>query len=245
MPADRIHHPFLTRRYQSLLALPLLCLTLVQPISVAAQEIRESLPVLKQKLRHTLFTALLPEKQAQREALFSLEKQLASGGDYKEAIHARDQRLALEQEIAFTQQQLLNPPSTQPSTVDVPENIALENTTAQLNQVTLDPVEHSLTGWTSTDASASWTLPNLPPGGYEIVLRYLLKPTKTPALLNIKESLYHLSLPLEPTDHHPTTKKIGTLRISNGSGPLILQPSDISAEHDLHIHSIALRPCAR
>ncbi|TLD71927.1 hypothetical protein FEM03_04165 [Phragmitibacter flavus] len=223
-----------------------ICSLVILPL--ASQEpptTRESLPQLKQKLRHALFTALLPEKQAQREALYSLEKQLASGGDYREAIHARDQRILLEQEIAQTQQHLLNPPVIAHAAVDLPQSIPLENSVAQLNQLTLDPANNNrLSGWTTTESSATWTLPNLPPGGYEILLRYSLNPSSTPPVIQLKETLYHLPVALESTDNQPTSKKVGTLRISNGSGPLILSPLSISADQQLHIISLTLQPSA-
>ena len=216
------------------------------PIAPTPEDLNEPLPQLKQKLRHSLLSALLPEKQAQREALYSLEKQLASGGDFKSAIRARDQRLTLEHEIASTQQQLLNPHTYQ-SAGDAPAETVLAPTAAQLTQLTLDPANKSLTAWVANTSTATWTLPNLPTGGYEVHLRYSLElPEGVSAPgFQIKESLYHLTAPLEHTGAKPAEKKLGILRVSNGSGSLILQSPDFPANAALRIQSIILRSCAQ
>lgn len=201
-----------------------------------------TLPQLRQKLRQSILTTLLPERQKYRDALFSLEKQLASSGDYKGAIRARDERLQIEEEIAISQQQLLNPQPIPTATTKTDSPIKLSLDQATLHQLTLISKNPSLTDWVPNASSATFTLPNLPQGGYEVIINYNLKADSN-ATIQFKETRYSLTTSLPPTESkQPREHHCGLIRITNGSGPLTLQAIQLPLDQELKIHSITLKP---
>jgi len=204
-----------------------------------------SLPQMRMQLRHNLLAATLPEKQNYREALFSLEKQLASGGDFKGAIRARDERLALEQEIAIIQHQLMHPPRVL-SPASLAETVELKPAAATLTAATLADAgdkESVLTNW-AAEATATWTLPSLPAGGYEIYLTYTLKPGMTP-VLHFKENYYRLSATLSQAAETPTQALLGTLRVREGGATLALSVKELTDPAALRVLGVLLKSAAR
>ena len=193
--------------------------------------------------RRDLLAALLPEKKAHREALLALERSLAEKADYPEAIHVRDERIALDQEIAALEHEIPALKEQAQSLRNGPqqERTLLLAKDATISGLTLDAKTNVLTGWTSDTASARWSLPNLPPGGYEILVNYAC-PAQTSAILECKESFYTLRSTFAGTDDKPVEINMGTLRLRDGGGSLTLDAPKNDAGDKLRIISVALVP---
>jgi hypothetical protein len=209
----------------------------------AAQDAGPDLRSLKAQLRRELLTAALPEQKAQREALLALEKKYAAAQDYSGAIKARDERLRIEQEIAIMEKELsmIGQRAVATGAARAPERIELSLSTATLTGVHMDEADKCLTGWNATGASATWKLPNLPPGGYEVSLHH----QGSDASASLKESFYTLTSNLQSASGKAVTQSLGTLRVRDGAGALTLTIGPAEKCASLRVYSIVLVPSAR
>lgn len=218
-------------------------LVLPPALTSGAQETGPDLRTLRAQLRRDLLTAALPEQKAQREALLALEKKYAAAQDFAGAIKARDERVRIEQEIAAMEKELtvLGQRTTAPVVARAPERIELNLAEATLQGVRLDAEDKSLTGWNVSGASATWRLPNLPPGGYEVSLNH----QGGDASASLKESFYTLTSDLKPVSGKSVTQSLGTLRVRDGAGSLTLTLGPAEKCAALRIYSLVLVPAAR
>lgn len=214
-------------------------------VSSAAQDTGSEgeLRTMRLQLRQDLLSSILPEKRVQREELVALEKRLAAAQDFAGAIRARDERLKVEQEIANIEKEVpaLRAQMLKLAAGALPERIELKLTEASLTGVKLDEGTGSLQGWNAPGASASWKLPDLPPGGYEVLLRY----TADGGGVTLQESFYSLSAECSPPVQKATEKSLGTLRIRDGSGPLTLKSNPPEKSSSLRVYSLVLVPASR
>ena len=109
----------------------------------------------------------------------------------------------------------------------------------------MDTATGSIGGWTAGKSMARWKLPDLPPGGYEVYVMYLVqKSGSAEARAIFKEAFYTLSGPLPVTaSRKPQEINFGTLRIKDGQAFLTLEAGPGSP--DLHVYSVALVPANR
>ena len=112
---------------------------------------------------------------------------------------------------------------------------------ATLRGVQLDPKDGFISGWDKDQASASWKLPDLPAGGYEVLPRY----TAEQGSVLIKESYYSLKGKLAAAKESPLEEKIGTLRIKDGKGILTLSSDSPQQSNSLRVYSLVLVPAVR
>jgi hypothetical protein len=221
----------------------LAALTMVLVLNVpvkttAAQDTAPDLRAAKSQMQRQLVAAVLPEKKAYREQLVVLEKKLAQGQDFAQAIKVRDERVALEREIAVLEKdQSSNPKTVTPAP---PERIELNCANAQLNGVQWDSTNGCLVGWDKPQATAVWNLPDLPPGGYEIVLSQ----TSHGGEIALKESFYSLKAALKQAKDKPVEQNLGTLRIRDGKGTLSLAANSSELGASLRVYTVALLPAA-
>jgi hypothetical protein len=218
-------------------------LVLPPALTSGAQEAAPDLRSLRAQLRRDLLTAALPEQKAQREALLALEKKYAAAQDYAGAIKARDERVRIEQEIATMEKEMsaLGQRAVAPGAARAPERIELNLAEATLAGVRLDAGDKCLTGWNAAGASATWRLPNLPPGGYEVSLNH----QGGDASASLKESFYTLTSDLKPASGKSVTQSLGTLRVRDGAGSLTLTVGPAEKCASLRIYSLVLVPAAR
>ena len=97
------------------------------------------------------------------------------------------------------------------------------------------------TGWQQPGASAVWSLPNLAPGGYEV----LLTASGPGGQVHLKESFYTLTAGA-PGDASgsPMEKNLGVLRIRDGKGPLTLTVLPPEKCAGWRVHSLVLVPAS-
>lgn len=224
----------------------LACLICVLPISAEDSPTADSadLRSLRSQFRKNLIETILLEKKAHLGRLGELEKKLATAHNFANAIRARDERVALEQEITALDQEL--PMLTARAAGEgkvLPERIAMKLDEATLTGVKLDK-DGALTGWSDTASAAAWLLPGLPPGGYEIIIKYSCGKDEGGAVI-VKESFYSLRGAVAPTGDKPMEKNIGTLRVRDGHGILILAANAPPKGGLMRLWSLELAPVSR
>lgn len=203
------------------------------------------LRTLRAAFRQALLTAILPEKRAYAARLRELEKKLASTRDYAAAMKVRDEHLALEQEITAFQQELPGLAIRATGrTALLPERIVFHPKDAALSGASLEN-DGAITGWSSPQGcSATWKLPGLPAGGYEVILKYTCAEGDV-AAIEVRENFYLLHGKLTAQAGKQIEKNLGTLRIRNGAGALTLAADGVGPHAQLRVFALELAPATR
>jgi hypothetical protein len=165
--------------------------------------------------------------------------------DYAAAVKVRDKRLALEQELTAFEQELpgLAIRATG-QTALLPERIVFHPKDATLSGADLEK-DGTLTGWGSRQGcSATWKLPGVPAGGYEVILRYISDGGGS-AAFEVRESFYVLRGKVTAPAEKQAEKNLGTLRISDGAGTLTLAADGVSPPTQLRVVALELAPVTR
>lgn len=176
--------------------------------------------------------------------LSALEKKLAEAHDYSGAINVRDQRRKVENDLERMNKELLLLQTREQSlkAALLPDRIPLP-----LEKAVLSGVQFSggaLTGWNRAGANAEWTLPGLPPGGYEVVLRYRCGALDG-GVVQVKEAKYALKNQVDTTLAGPQEKNLGTLKVTDGSGKLSLAAVTLVKDKLMDLLDIYLVPASR
>lgn len=193
--------------------------------------------------RGLIESSLSPVKQ-QITTLATLERQFAEARDYDAAITARDERKRLQNELARLDKELLLVQTREQAlqTALLPDRIKLPLESATLSELRLEG--GALIGWSKVGAAATWKLPKLPPGGYEVLLRYRCGAAEGGTLL-IKESRFTLTTNIETTLKGPEERSAGTLKIIDGSGTLTLAAQSLVTNNLMQLLAVELAPCSR
>jgi hypothetical protein len=193
--------------------------------------------------RGLIEASLAPVKQ-QITTLAVLEKQFAAARDYDAAITARDERKRLQGELARLDQDLLLLQSREQAlkTALLPDRIKLPLEAATLKDLRQEG--GAITGWSKIGAAATWKLPALPAGGYELMLRYRCGAAQGGVLL-VKESRFSLTAQIETTMKGPEERNTGTLKISDGYGTLTLAVESLVTNNLMQLLAVELVPASR
>jgi hypothetical protein len=193
--------------------------------------------------RELIEASLAPVKE-QITALGTLEKQFAAERDYDDAITARDERKRLQNELARLDKELLLLQTREQTlkTSLLPDRIKFQLDAATLSDLRLEG--GAITGWSKVGAAATWKLPALPPGGYEVMLRYRCGATEGGQLL-IKEARFTLTTNIETTLKGPEERSAGTLKISDGSGTLTLSAQALVTDNLMQLLAVELVPATQ
>jgi hypothetical protein len=200
--------------------------------------------LLRLAYERTLIEAILAPVKLQITTLSGLERQFAEAKDYDAAITARDERKRLQGELARLDKELLLLQTREQAlkTSLLPDRVRLAIEEAQLNGVRLQ--SGSLVGWSAVGASATWKLPSLPHGGYEVMLKYRCGAAEGGVLL-IQEARFSLSAPIETTLKGPEERNAGTLKISDGTGTLTLTAQSLVTHNLMQLLAVELVPASR
>jgi hypothetical protein len=193
--------------------------------------------------RELIEASLAPVKE-QITALGTLEKQFAAERDYDDAITARDERKRLQNELARLDKELLLLQTREQTlkTSLLPDRIKFPLDAATLSDLRLEG--GAITGWSKVGAAATWKLPALPPGGYEVMLRYRCGTAEGGQLL-IKEARFTLTTNIETTLKGPEERSAGTLKISDGSGTLTLSAQALVTDNLMQLLAVELVPATQ
>ncbi|MFO1485900.1 MAG: hypothetical protein U1F71_21240 [Verrucomicrobiaceae bacterium] len=200
--------------------------------------------LLRLGYERTLIEASLTPVKQQITTLAGLEKQFADTRDYDAAITARDERKRLQNELSRLDKELLLLQTREQAlkTSQLPDRIKLPLEAATLHDLRREG--GAITGWSKTGASATWKLPSLPPGGYEVMLRYRCGAAEGGTLL-IKETRFTLTSSIETTLKGPEERNAGTLKISDGAGTLTLETRSLVTTNLMQLMGVELVPASR
>lgn len=193
--------------------------------------------------RALIAASLGPVKQ-QVTALAALERQFVEAHDYDSAITARDERKRLQGELTRLDKELLLLQTREQAlkAARLPDRISLPLENATLNDLRREG--GALTGWAHPGASATWKLPGLPAGGYEVMLKYRCGAAEGGVLV-IKEARFTLTTNIETTLRGPEERNAGTLKISDGAGALTLVAEALVTNNLMQLLGVELVPAAR
>lgn len=193
--------------------------------------------------RSLIESSLAPVKK-QITTLTALEKQFADSRDYDAAITARDERKRLQNELARLDKELLLLQTREQALKAslLPDRIKLPLETAILTDVKREG--GAISNWSKAGAAATWKLPALPPGGYEVMLRYRCG-TAEGGILLIKEARFSLVTSIETTLKGPEERNAGTLKISEGGGTLTLAAQSLVTNNLMQLLGVELVPASR
>jgi hypothetical protein len=211
--------------------------------STAQSQSPEPLPdvrALKASLRKNLLKELIPEMKSHRERLMALEQQQQAAQEFAGAAKARNERLTLEKQIAALEQEaamLASRPAVENAS-RLAARIELKLSEAQLEGAQLDVADGSITGWGSANSRATWKLPAIPAGGYEVLLRC----TGPSGDVVAKEAFYTLTSPCNSAEDKSIEHNLGTLRIRDGAGTFILHAAQPEKSAAWRVYSVVLVP---
>ncbi len=218
------------------------------PPQSAAQkpEPRMELAAMRAAAELRLARAFLPLLRKQAVDLLSLERQLAGSGDFEGAIAARNERQAVEKEASRLEKEELVLRSREQGikSAMLPDEIVLMPDQAVLKGVAREPGTGALINWKKPGDSATWKLPGLPPGGYEIVLRCSCSFSEGGSVV-LREQSFTLGGSVDPLAQNPAEKNLGTLKITNGAGTLALEARTVDKDNLMRLHYIKLLPASR
>jgi len=207
---------------------------------------RMELAMLRTTHEMSVLRAGAPALRQYATELTALEKRCAKNRDYPGAIAARNERQTIEKEIARIEKEglLLKTREQSLRSALLPDEIVLMPEQAVLSGVEREPGTGALTGWKRSGASATWKLPDLPPGGYEVLVRYSSDALEGGTLL-IAEQTFSLSGTADTTLKGPAEKNFGTLKITNGAGKLTISARSVLKSNLMHLYFVKLLPANR
>jgi len=218
----------------------------VAGLTVAAPTAKSDLATLRARLELKLAQNSLPVLREYMSDLSSLEKQAAAARDYETAGAVRKERLRVTVEAASQEKLalLLETRQPGPEARAAAERIVLKTSDAQLEGVKLDAATGVLTGWSSPGASATWKLPDLPSGGYEVVLRYSSGALEGGSVI-VQEAFYTLTSNIGTTLKGFEEQNIGTLKIRDGSGFFKISAKTVLKANLMQLQGVELLPANR
>ena len=203
------------------------------------------LAVLRARLELSLAQNTLPALRDYIGELGGLEKQAVAARDYETAAAVRTERLRVTGEAASQEKLALLLATRQqgPDSKALAEKIVLKTTDAQLDGVTLDSATGVLGGWTHPGSSATWKLPDLPAGGYEVVLTYASGALEGGSVI-VQEAFYTLTSNISTTLKGFEAQNIGTLKIRDGSGTLKITAKTVLKDNLMQLQAVELLPAS-
>lgn len=238
--------PHLSRRLRALRIILHTCLLVGTAVCIGAAEPEPdlSLELARLKFERSMIESSLSPMKKHLLELTALEKKRAEARDYLGAISTRNERRKLEDELGRLDKELLllqtREQSLKASTL--PDRISLPLEQAQLSGVRREG--GALTGWSQPGASATWKLPGLPSGGYEVILRYRCGALDG-GLLEVREAKFHLTSQIDTTLKGPQEKNLGTLKLTDGSSTLTLTATTLVKDNLMDLLTLWLVPASR
>jgi len=210
----------------------------------AAESRADEIALARLDFERAWIAASLAELKKQLIKLTTLETQLAEARDYDGAIRVRDQRQKWQRDLERLDKELLMIQSREHtlSSALLADRIQLPIEAASLNGVVREG--GMITAWAKPGASATWKLPTLPPGGYEVVLRYRCS-TLEGGFLSVKETRFSLSAEIKTTLRGPESLTLGTLKLSEGASTLSLTATTVFKDNLMQLLAVELIPASR
>jgi hypothetical protein len=219
----------------------MLCSALLHPHGAVGADAGQRLAELRSDFESAMVSsAVEPLKQLVKD-LNTLEIKARDATDYETAIAARTARMRAESELTAAEKLMLLRQSAE--AVVTVGRIELKLADAELEGVRWDAEKAVLTDWKSASSRATWTLPGIPAGGYEVVLRYRSGPDEG-GTVKMAERFYTLTVPTRFTLNGAEDHFLGTLRVSDGSGPLVIVAEKVLKGNLMELEAVELLPCS-
>jgi hypothetical protein len=205
-----------------------------------AQQLTESL--LKAERDEQLLQACLGPLKRHLLELDELEKQSVKDRQYAAASRLRETRRLheLELERVTTELSRLKAQRDLRALLVTVNRIPLPLEAAKLENLQLEA--GAIRSWDALGDTASWPLPpTLPPGGYEVWIRYECGALDG-GILHLQEATYYLDAELETTPTGITEKKLGILKITQAKTPLKVSVKSLVKQQLMQLHEIWLVP---
>jgi hypothetical protein len=170
--------------------------------------------------------------------LLTLEKKAVAAADWEIALAAREMRQKAEAELATLEKAELLLGAVANLTAPRPK-VVFSAAEATTTGVRLDAAAGALRDWTP-GGTATWRLPPLAPGGYEVLLRYSSSATQG-GTIRVQEEFYSLRGDTHITLRGPEWHNLGTLRIRSG-GVLTVQGLSVAKAGLMDLFSVELVP---
>jgi hypothetical protein len=192
--------------------------------------------------------ASIPLLSSYLERLASLEAKLVSRADYHGAIAVAKEQELVRGQLVYLQERLGDEGS---NSSQRPAPLVLSPADAARSGTLANGSENALASWDPA-AHATWILPGIEPGAYEVRLALAIAPDATTTSFLLREKFFTLTAPLDPADAKPIAASssaathvasLGTLKIRSGDGPLRIELApDASPPKGLSILQIQLTP---
>ncbi len=207
---------------------------------------RTELAAMRTTHELSILQAGSPALRQYASELAALERRCTAAHDYNGAIAARDERQGIEREIARIGKEslLLKTRAESLRAALLPDQVVLMPEQASLSGVTREPGSGALTNWSKPGASATWRLPDLPPGGYEVLVRYSCDALEG-GTLTIGEQIFSMSGAADTTLKGPAEKNFGTLKVTNGAGNLTITARTVLKSNLMRLYFVKLVPANR
>lgn len=242
---DAAPNPLHTMLAMSLVHRPVLCALALLAHSAAAQIAQDQRVELSElEFIRQVISQSMPVIKQQALDLLSLEQKAAAARQYDTAIQAREKRQALELELLRLDKQLQGLQTREQAlkAMQLPDRIELPLAAATLQGPKLQGGE--ITSWSRPGASATWTLPSLPAGGYEVVAKLRCGPLEG-GILELRETKYFLKATLSVSSQGAQEQLLGTLKLSPDAKTLTLVASSILKDNLFNLSGLWLVPTNR
>ncbi len=195
--------------------------------------------------RDVIVESLRPLKM-RIEELTARAKELAELRDYAGALEVREERSRLEAQLDREDKELLLLEAREQSLRAelLPDVIELPLAEAELSGVTRPAGGGLIDAWSRSGSSATWKLPDLPPGGYEVYLKYRCGALEGGTVL-VKEARFTLTGRIETTLKGPERRRVGTLKITDGAGTLEIAAKSVVKDNLMQLLGVELVPASR
>ena len=209
-------------------------------------EVLEPLELRQLIFHRELLQSCLDPLKAHLSDLARLTTQLAASRRYEDALRIQKEQHDRELDLERISREILLLESREKSlrTALLPGRIILPLEKALLNGPRYDEKKKEITDWSRAGDSVEWKLPDLPSGGYEVILHYECSAVEG-GRLEVAEESYHLSGLMDTTLRGPEAKNLGTLKITRGDGPLRLTASTVVKRNLMHLRGVELIPANR
>lgn len=204
------------------------------------------LELMRLRFARSLIEKSLAPLKVRIEELSEKEKVLAVERDYAGAMRVREERRRLEGQLDREDKELLLLEAREQSLRAelLPDVIELPLADARLEGVHRPAGGGLIDGWSGTGSSAEWQLPNLPPGGYEVYLKYRCGALEGGTVV-IQEARFSLSGRIETTLKGPERRLIGTVKITDGTGTFRISPKSVVKDNLMQLMGVELVPSSR
>ena len=208
--------------------------------SPADAALEAQLSQLKAEYQSSVMKSAVKPLELYLSSLVKLELAAAKAKDWETALGARNAAEKAKMALASLERSQILLASSDSAGLEASAVVSLPLSQAKLKGVKYDAGHRWLADWEEAGA-ASWQLPNLPPGGYEVVLKYTSS-AEQGGTVRVQEQFYSVEAATSISLEGSTSHLLGTLRIRDGTGPLTVSALGLAKGGLMRLSAIELIP---